>query len=288
MEVVRLNKQRLATMPKPARQVIALGFFDGVHKGHQRVIARARQLADERHVPLAVMTFNRHVSRVFNTSRNTDFRYLNTISQKLALLAKNHVNTTYVIDFDRDFAGIAPEKFVNAYLIGLNACGVVGGFDYTFGRGGQAGIGDMPGFNHQAFDVAIVAELDQARQKIGSTQIRSLIKHGQINRANALLGHRYALAGQLVRLADRPVARLNMASRLQQLPPRGAYDCQLQLGNLNLTGVLHVTDHGLFVESVGLLEDQLFMANGYRKLEVAIVQQHVTKQVAFPEQIAAI
>ncbi|RRK09258.1 FAD synthetase [Lactiplantibacillus garii] len=247
MKVVRLNPQTLTTMSQPARQVIALGFFDGVHQGHQRVIARARQLADERHLPLAVMTFNRHVSRVFNTSRQTDFRYLNTLAQKLALLAQNRVDTTYVVDFDRAFAAITPEAFVTNYLIRLNAQVVVGGFDYTFGQGGRATIEDMPRYNHGAFEVAVVAELDASRQKIGSTEIRRLIKYGQIQRANELLGHPYAVAGQLINDGTNRL-QLRLASRLQQLPPRGAYQVGLQVGVTRIPGTLNVTATGLFIQ----------------------------------------
>ncbi|WP_318765225.1 FAD synthetase family protein [Lactiplantibacillus carotarum] len=275
MKVVRLNQQQLATVSQPTRQVIALGFFDGVHQGHQRVIARARQLADQRHVPLAVMTFNRHVSRVFNTSRQTDFRYLNTLNQKLALLAQNRVDTTYVVDFDRNFAAIAPEKFVADYLIGLNACVVVGGFDYTFGRGGQANIGDMPRYNHHAFDVAVVAELDNAKQKIGSTQIRRLVKYGQISQANDLLRHHYALAGQLVaaHATDRPV--FQPASRLQQLPPCGRYDCQMTGRGVTLAGTLVVTPRCIWMESFDLATTLDLRADGNCTVELALIKQQV-------------
>lgn len=247
MQVVRLNPHRLATMVRPAQQVIALGFFDGVHQGHQRVIARARQLADEHHVRLAVMTFNRHASRVFATKRPTDFRYLNTIHQKMTLLAQNGVDTTYVVDFDRDFANLTPTEFVNDYLIALNARVVVGGFDYTFGRGGRAGISDMPHYNHHAFDVVTVAELDHAQAKIGSTRIRHLIKTGQITRANRLLGHPYAVAGQLVRNTQGSGYRLRPASRLQQLPAPGTYQVLLSAGQFRFSGRLHVRPGELVV-----------------------------------------
>ena len=288
MKVVRLNPHKLAMMSKPARQVIALGFFDGVHQGHQHVIARARQLAHERHLPLAVMTFNRHVSRVFNTSRQTDFRYLNTISQKLALLAQNQVDTTYVVDFDRNFAGIAPEKFVRDYLMALNADVVVGGFDYTFGRGGQATIADMPRYNHDAFDVVVVSELAQDQQKIGSTQIRRLIKFGHIEQANELLGHQYALAGQLVQSRQGEPLQFRPASRLQQLPPQGTYDCQLTVGTMELTGKLSVNRRGLSVTIADLKASRMVLSTGSQTVELGLLKRRVARsqQVTSAQVIA--
>lgn len=227
MQVIRLNTKTIRQVHPKTPVVMALGFFDGVHRGHQAVLARARQIANDRQVPLAVMTFSRHASRVFETQPTTDFRYLNTISQKVALLQKNQVDLVYLVDFTRDFAAISPQDFVDTYLLGLNVCGVVGGFDYTFGRGGHTLLSQMAQYSHDRFTTTVVAEHDAEHRKIGSTAIRHLIRVGHVQRANALLGHPYALAGQLVPVSGNQFC-FKLASRLQQRPPVGTYRCQVK------------------------------------------------------------
>ena len=271
MQVIRLNAntiQHYRTMP---RVVMALGFFDGVHRGHQAVLAQARRLADARQVPLAVMTFSRHASRAFETTLTTDFRYLNTISQKVDLLGQNHADIVYVVDFDRQFAAISPQQFVETYLIGLNACGVVGGFDYTFGRGGHTQISQMAQYSRGRFTVTVVAEHDAAQEKIGSTAIRHLVKVGNVARANALLGHPYALAGQVIP-QDRGTFAFNPASRLQQRPPQGSYRCQLKTTAGMWPGTLTITADGLTIQTAALSATE-------RTVEVAILARQAARVV---------
>lgn len=273
MQVIRLNaKTRHHVHAVPV--VMALGFFDGVHRGHQAVIARARQLAIKRGVPLAVMTFNRHASRAFDTALTTDFRYLNTISQKIELLKQNHVDVVYVVDFDRRFAAISPQQFVETYLVGLKVRGVVGGFDYTFGQGGHTRISQMAQYSRGRFTVTVVAEHDAAQEKIGSTAIRHLIKVGRIRRANALLGHPYALAGQIIPQKGR--FTFKPASRLQQRPPLGAYTCQIRVGRHPYSGRLLVTTEGLMIQAAALSANE-------RTVEVALLDRQTARIVSWPQ-----
>lgn len=80
MQVINLDAQRLKMLAPQPPLVLALGFFDGVHQGHQRVIQTVKRIAKQRGLPLAVMTFNRHASQLFQPQAN--FRYLNTVAQK--------------------------------------------------------------------------------------------------------------------------------------------------------------------------------------------------------------
>lgn len=273
MQVIRLNAKTIHQVHADP-VVMALGFFDGVHRGHQAVIAQARQLAVKRGVPLAVMTFNRHASRAFDTTLTTNFRYLNTISQKIELLKQNHVDVVYVVDFDRRFAAISPQQFVETYLVGLNVKGVVGGFDYTFGQGGHTRISQMAQYSRGRFTVTVVAEHDAAQEKIGSTAIRHLIKVGRIRRANTLLGHPYALAGQII--PKKGQFTFKLASRLQQRPPQGGYVCQIKAGNQTCSGRLLVTADGLTIQSADL-------AAGERTVEIALLDRQTARIVTWPQ-----
>lgn len=111
-----------------------MGFFDGVHRGHQEVIGRARSIAEKDQLKLAVMTFNQHPSIVFQKLNPDHHKYLSTVSRKEELMEKIGVDFLYEVDFTSAFASLTPQDFVEQYIVGLHAQTVVAGFDYTFGK----------------------------------------------------------------------------------------------------------------------------------------------------------
>lgn len=185
MDVVMIDLNNLTTLiTHPC--VLALGFFDGVHRGHQHVIKTAAQQAAKHHLPLAVMTLDRHASTLFS---NQPFDYLTTLDQKAALMADLGVQTLYVAHFTREFAALSPQAFVDQVLVGLQAQVVVCGFDYTFGQFGAAGVEALEQLGRGYFETRVVAALQQNRQKISSTRIRALRQAGRYREAEQLLGH---------------------------------------------------------------------------------------------------
>lgn len=223
--------------------VLALGFFDGVHRGHQQVIAAARAEAQERQLPLAVMTFDRHVSQVFPMPTSESFRYLTTVQQKADLMADLGVEQLYVVRFTKTFAGLEPQAFVDQYLIGLGAQCVVAGFDYTFGRGGKATAADLPHYGHGRLAVRQVGKLTGGGRKISSTRIRALVAAGDVAGAGVLLGHPYQVMVDLVNTPAGLVVRPQ--SNRQQLPTAGDYTVALPSIRQTRSAVLHVDADGV-------------------------------------------
>lgn len=221
MQVIKLDQQQVQHLTAQPPLVLALGFFDGVHQGHQRVIQTARKIALQRHLPLAVMTFNRHASQLFQPQ--SPFRYLNTLDQKIKHMAALKVDRLYVTDFNRQFAGLAPADFVDQYLVGLNAQVVVAGFDYTFGQGGVNGMTDLARLGAGSFETVTVDRLANQRLKVSSTRIRGLIARGQLEQANQLLGYDYETTATL----NPQTRELTFKNVKQQLPSGGDYRCWL-------------------------------------------------------------
>lgn len=221
MQVIKLDQQQVQHLTAQPPLVLALGFFDGVHQGHQRVIQTARTIALQRHLPLAVMTFNRHASQLFQPQ--SPFRYLNTLDQKIKHMAALKVDRLYVTDFNRQFAGLAPADFVDQYLVGLNAQVVVAGFDYTFGQGGVNGMTDLARLGAGSFETVTVDRLANQRLKVSSTRIRGLIARGQLEQANQLLGYDYETTATL----NPQTRELTFKNVKQQLPGGGDYRCWL-------------------------------------------------------------
>lgn len=185
------NIHQIATQPC----VLALGFFDGVHRGHQHVIQTARQMAQQRHLPLAVMTFDRHASTLFS---DRPFDYLTTLDQKATLMAELGVQTLYVARFTREFAALTPQAFVDQFLLTLQVQVVVCGFDYTFGQFGAAGVETLETLGQGHFETRVVAALQADHEKISSTRIRQLRQAGRFEEAERLLGHPLTLNQQIV------------------------------------------------------------------------------------------
>ncbi|MBP5808940.1 FAD synthetase family protein [Lactiplantibacillus argentoratensis] len=235
MQVINLDAQRLKMLAPQPPLVLALGFFDGVHQGHQRVIQTAKRIAKQRGLPLAVMTFNRHASQLFQSQAN--FRYLNTVAQKIQNMDALQVDRLYITDFNHQFAGLTPTAFIKDYLVGLNAQVVVAGFDYTFGQGGVNGMRELAELGAPYFETVTVDRLANQQLKVSSTRIRDLIARGQLEQANELLGYTYA-----TQAAFSPLTRtIQLANRQQQLPAAGDYRCWLVGANYRQAVVLRVT-----------------------------------------------
>lgn len=176
--------------------VLVLGFFDGVHLGHQRLIAAGLKEAKSRNLPLMVMTFDKHPRVVY--AHETNFAYLTTIPEKAAVMAKLGVDYLAVFKFNAQLAHLAPQDFVDQVILGLNAAVVVAGFDYTYGDKNIANMRHLPEFSHGRFDIVELPEQVFAGRKIGSTIIRQDLLNGDVTEANQLLGYPYSITGKVV------------------------------------------------------------------------------------------
>ncbi|MFB9769303.1 riboflavin biosynthesis protein RibF [Lactiplantibacillus modestisalitolerans] len=198
MQVINLTYPVSANQIPNVPVVLALGFFDGVHRGHQRVVAAARKIATDRQAKLAVMTFDRHPSVVFQHADPDHVRYLTTVAQKTALMAELGVDYLYVLQFDATVGALAPQAFVDQLIVGLRAQTVVAGFDYTYGPAEIANMRLLGGYAKGRFEVVEVPKAELDAQKISSTRIRRALDAGDVDQANALLGYQYETAGRVV------------------------------------------------------------------------------------------
>lgn len=176
--------------------VLALGFFDGVHIGHQKLIKEARIIAVEKDLPLMVLTFDRHPKEVYAGVK--DFEYLNTPEEKAYEMSKIGVDYLVILKFTPEFSHLAPQAFVDEIIMGLKADTVVAGFDYSYGPKDVANMENLPAFAKGRFDIKVVPKQIFAGKKIGSTEIRQAVKSGNLRLATELLGHPYLTSGKVV------------------------------------------------------------------------------------------
>ncbi|MDR2465189.1 MAG: adenylyltransferase/cytidyltransferase family protein, partial [Streptococcaceae bacterium] len=178
--------------------VLVLGYFDGVHLGHQEVIQRGREIAKRLGVKLALLTFNHHPSIVFDKPNIKTKMPLLSSKRKAEIIRNLGVDTYYVVDFTSQFSQLTPQEFVDQYIIGLHARVAVGGFDYTFGDPRVASIQNMSFYAKGKFEVEIVSVFKKNDQKVSSSKIRVLLDVGNVEEANKLLGYPYETTGIVV------------------------------------------------------------------------------------------
>lgn len=213
---------------------VTIGAYDGVHLGHQAVIAQVRDLARARDLQIVVVTFDRHPATVVRPDSAP--KLLTDLDQKLELLEATGVDATYVVTFDADRATETAEAFVDEVLVGcLDARAVVVGEDFHFGhkRGGDVALLRRMGAVHD-FTVEGLALVDvdgapaNGRPNVSSTAIRTLLGDGDVASAAALLGRPHEVRGT-VETGDRrgrdlgyPTANLAIAEVIA-LPADGIY-----------------------------------------------------------------
>jgi riboflavin kinase/FMN adenylyltransferase len=178
--------------------VLALGFFDGVHRGHQLVIKRAAAEAKKRGCHLAIMTLDRQPAIVFQHVPAKKVHYLTTLQRKLELFEQMGIDIAYVAPLTGQLPFMGPQEFVDRYMVGLHAVAVVAGEDYTYGKHDIANMQLLPRYAKNRFAVIAVEHLRFQEHKISSTSIRKLLDSGNIAAANQLLGYIYQNSGLVV------------------------------------------------------------------------------------------
>ncbi|MFO7248013.1 MAG: bifunctional riboflavin kinase/FAD synthetase [Bacillota bacterium] len=210
--------------------VAAIGYFDGVHLGHQAVVRQAIKRARELGVPASVITFHPHPREVLGRTGYT--RYITPLSDKLALLANLGVEEAYVIRFDRAFAAVDPEGFVARYLVPLAVRGVAVGFDFSFGHRGRGTPETLVRLAAGRFPVDVVAPVTVAGEKVSSTAIRAQLLEGRVDEAAQLLGRPYSITGRVVagnrigRTLGFPTANVETAEPYV-IPAHGVYAAEV-------------------------------------------------------------
>jgi riboflavin kinase/FMN adenylyltransferase len=270
-----------ATVPEDARgAAIALGNFDGVHLGHQAVIASARAIADERGISLGAAVFEPHPRRFFKPDL-PPFR-LQSRPQRARALGEAGVREVFEIGFDAALSQSSDREFAERILRDLlGATHVSVGADFRFGKGRMGDAASLARLGDEfGFSVDAVEPVSKGAEKISSTAIREAIAAGEMDKAAAMLGRPWAVDGEVLRGFQRgrdfgyPTANLALGDYVR--PRLGIYAARVDLGDgVLLPGVASVGVNptvGALPEPV--LETHLFDFSGDlygRTIEVELI-----------------
>ena len=263
--------------------VVAIGNFDGVHKGHRVVLDMARNLAAKNvdQSPAIAMTFDPHPRTVFNPS-NPVFS-LTPPSNKTRLFRALGLQGSVTVPFDRDFSKMSANAFVEELLVNkLKVIHVVVGYDFHFGKG-REGTPEFlleMGEKHN-FGVSIVpAQKDDTNALVfSSSATRGFLEEGAIEKANEILGYRYFVSGEVIHGEKRghelgfPTA--NMVLPSENKLRYGIYAVQIRMDGKVMDGVASFGRRPTFDDGAPLLETFVFDFDGDlygKRLEIVFVQ----------------
>ena len=223
--------------------VVALGMFDGVHKGHQALLTKAADIAHANGDTAVAFTYDNHPKELFSGT----FSYLCTKEQREALIRAAGCDRVDSVPFDAAFAAMEPDEFLDwltaRYAGGVSA--IVAGYDYRFGakaKGDTALLGML--CEARGIILCVIDEIRVDGETCSSTRIREAIREGDMERAEHMLGRPYTLSGEVVhakalgRQFDRPTANLDAGTQL--LPKDGVYATELVFDGKRYDAVTNV------------------------------------------------
>jgi riboflavin kinase / FMN adenylyltransferase len=221
MKIAR-GHETLAT--PPGHPVVAIGNFDGVHRGHAFLFAETRRLAAATGVEAAVLTFDPHPARVLAPAYAPPL--ITTLDRKLELIEAAGIDLCVVQPFDRAFAARSPAQFIDGVLVGsLHSSHVVVGWDFTFGekRAGNVAALERDG----RFAVTAVPPVAVDGLVCSSTKVREFVVEGRVDGAELILGRAHEVEGEVVRGDGRGrqigVPTANLKPRTELVPKNGVY-----------------------------------------------------------------
>jgi riboflavin kinase/FMN adenylyltransferase len=230
-----------------AKKTIAtLGTFDGVHKGHRKIIKRIVESAAANDCQSVILTFFPHPRMVLQ--QDSDVRLLNTIDERAMLLGETGLDSLIIHPFDEAFSRLSAEEFVKTVLVEqLNIRKIIIGHDHRFGKGRTANIQDLILFGKKyEFEVEQISAQEVDHVAVSSTKIRTALNQGNIELANEYLGYHYFITGtvvrgkQLGRTIGFPTANISITDSYKQIPAIGVYVVTAQLNDAEVFGMMNI------------------------------------------------
>jgi riboflavin kinase/FMN adenylyltransferase len=212
--------------------VVVIGVFDGVHKGHQLLLNRAKEIADGR--PIIALTFDPHPTTVFAPDKAPTM--LTTLADRVELLKIHNADQVAVMKFNEKFAAMSPDDFVETVLVGqLHASTVIVGKNVTYGHKASGNVDTLIKSGLTQNFTVDVQELKSDTEVISSTRIRALVAEGKVEQARELLSRPHRLDGIVIHGEKRgreigyPTANLGNIEG-QTIPADGVYAGWLTVG----------------------------------------------------------
>lgn len=226
--------------------VATIGFFDGVHKGHQFLIRQVKRYSEEFGLPSALITFSQSPRKIVQPGFTPQL--LTTLEEKLQLLSETGVDECLLLDFTKEMAQLSAEEFMEQILRDkFHVKVLVIGYDHRFGHNRLEGFEDYLTYG-RALGIRIIhaTQYLYKNEKVSSSIIRTILEKGDIQAVTELLGHYYSLSGTVVegfhvgRTLNFPTANMQPDDPLKLIPEGGVYAVWVILGGKRYMGMLNI------------------------------------------------
>lgn len=241
---VFLNANKL---PNFKRSVVTIGSYDGVHLGHQAILRKVVELANDMNGESTLITFYPH-PRIFLQGKNADIKLLNTRREKIQLLEKIGLDNIVIVPFDKSFSEQSAQTYLEDFLVKkFNPEVLIVGYDHRFGKDRDGNYQFLQA-NSKKYGFELIQIEKQTLQElaISSTKIRKALAAGQIKLVSKLLGYPYILSGivvhgkQIGRDIGYPTANIELEESEKLIPPEGVYAVSVKVHKKLHKGMMYI------------------------------------------------
>lgn len=235
-----------------AKLAACIGYFDGVHLGHQVLIDKTIEIAKKKGIKSALITFDPDPWTIINNRNKVN--HITPMKEKIRLLSKTGLDELVIVKFTKDLSKLSPQKFIEQVLIPLNVVDLIAGEDFKFGHMGKGNVDFLKENASVFFETHVLEFKEDQDTKIGSTKITQAILRGECDRVEAMLGRPYTIAGYVMqgnREGTRigfPTANLDVTDEYI-IPKQGVYAGYVEVKGKTYKSVLNIGHNPTFNES---------------------------------------
>ena len=244
--------------------VVTIGTFDGIHKGHQKILNKVINASKQSNLSSVVLTFFPHPRIILN--KYNDIKMIDTLDEKIEHLEKIGIDNLIIHPFDKKFSLLSADQFIKEYLVEkLKLKHIIIGYDHRFGKGREASVSDLKEYSSD-FNF-IVDEIDaQEIEKIAisSTKIRNSVNQGDLETTKKYLGRFFSLTGKVIKgdglgkQIDYPTANLLIEEDYKIIPKDGVYYIRTRIDNKLYNGMMNIGHRPTIGNKAKSIEVNLF------------------------------
>jgi len=247
--------------------IVTSGTFDGVHKGHQKILSGLKESCLKHNGESVLITFHPHPRQILK--KDDDLKLLSTLDEKIKLLTQFEVDHLLIIPFTNAFSELSSEEFIEEILIKtINTKKLVIGYDHRFGKNREGSFEYLKDHSHNyGFEIEEIPAQEIDDIAVSSTKIRNALLEGDIELANDYLGHQYSLEGKVVkgkqigRTIGYPTANIEIKEKYKLIPADGVYIVEVEYKNETYGGMLSIGNNPTLNGTQTTIEVNIFNFN---------------------------
>ena len=258
MKVTKDLKNAISSQPS----ILTLGTFDGVHKGHRKIISNLKSEAKRNNLRSIILTFFPHPRNIVSSEI---IKSISTIDEKIKIFSDLGIDELIIQKFDKSFANMDAKEFIELLVDNLKIKKIIVGYNHRFGKNRSADINVLKDFSLKYdFEVLEIKAFEVENIKISSTKIRDAIQQGNINLCNNYLGYNFNINGDVVKgksigkSLGFPTANIKIVEEYKIMPKNGVYLVRCFFEKEKLYGMMNIGFNPTFGSNDKTLEVNIF------------------------------